>query len=114
MSQHRYSTMHEKRPVCVLVGWDKPLQGFFLVIEYEDSMDDEYLYSNLEDLSLVAFCGLPPTFDHFSKKLQEFGIDLPGVMLQELEMDKRSNTGNRTVVYDMSGEVKSDSARIMA
>lgn len=114
MSQHIYSTVCLDRPVSVLVGWDRPLQGFFMVVEFEDSQDDEYAYCNLEDLDLLEFSGLPPTFDFFAEKLQLLGIKLPELIVQELEMDRRSNAGNRRVVYDMNGEVKSDTLKAMA
>ena len=45
MSQH---TFHD-RGYHVLCGWDRPLQGFFLVIE----KSDELQYSNLFEVPLV-------------------------------------------------------------
>jgi len=46
VSQHFCRTKHLGRPVCILMGWDRPLQRHFLVVSYTDlprDADDEYL-----------------------------------------------------------------------
>lgn len=36
MSQHHFHTIHNGQETHILMGWDRPMQGFFLVIEKED------------------------------------------------------------------------------
>lgn len=111
MSQHIYKTEFQNRPLSVLLGWDRPLSGFFMVLAYEDAKDDfENLYSNLEDPNLLQYRGLPPTIEPFTAKLQELGIEVPEAILDEVEMDGIFNVGNRLVIYDEKGIPKSDSA----
>ena len=97
MSQHYYKTQHQGRDVVVLMGWDRPLQGYFMVIEYSDEagvMDDEYLYDNLNDPALSCYMGLPPTADHFLGKLTSLGLSLPEQMVAGVLDDMKLNAGN--------------------
>lgn len=116
MSQHLYPATHQGEPVSVLIGYDRPLKGFFLVIERtapspviadlptdDEDEEDPYLYSNLSDMGLIQWGGLPPTLDHFMLKLQELGIPALPNVIAELHADQANNTGNRTVRYDAAG-----------
>lgn len=112
MSQHLFSTQHAGKPVVVLMGWDRPLQGFFLVVEEteprdvdEDDDDGSYVYSNLMDPDLIPWMGLPPTLDPFITKLQALGIAIPSRMVEEVKADAEANVGNRYVTYDASGAI---------
>lgn len=110
MSQHLFSTHYDGKPVVVLMGWDRPLQGFFLVIEEEvddDDKADEYVYTNMEDPALFPWMGVPPTLDPFLAKLQELGITVPSRMIEEIRSDAARNVGNRYVTYDESGAITS-------
>lgn len=80
MTQHYYPTEHQGKPATILMGWDRPLQGFFMVIQADDNKGDEYIYSNLEDPALIEFGGLPPCLDHFLAQLQALGLSVPDVM----------------------------------
>lgn len=40
MSQHYFYTQHNGMKTVVLMGWDRPLQGFFLVVQKEDDKED--------------------------------------------------------------------------
>lgn len=110
MSQHIYVTTHKDRKVKILIGWDRPLKGYFMVLAYEDSKEFENLYSNLEDPRLKQFMGLPPTIEPFLEKLQELGIEIPEAILDEVEMDGIFNVGNRVVIYDEKGIPTTDTA----
>lgn len=98
MSQHLFNTTYNSRPVTVLAGWDRPLSGHFLVVEFTDQPDD-YLYDNLADPDLFSYMGLPPTMDHFIKKLASFQIEIPSEMLTGILEDKITNAGNKVVTY---------------
>ncbi len=69
MSQYIFEA-HTKNgnKVEVLLGWDNPLEYFFMVIDSDDS--DEPLYSNLFE-SDPASLDLP----HFQRVLEGFGIN---------------------------------------
>lgn len=98
MSQHSFHTAHRERPVQVLMGWDRPLSGYFLVVERLDTEDDDerYLYSNLdEEISH------PPSVEPFLKVLQELGIKVPPEMIEEVQADGMRNVGNKIVRHVM-------------
>ncbi|HDY8067258.1 TPA: hypothetical protein RQK90_004309 [Vibrio vulnificus] len=84
MSQHTFdvSSYH------VLCGWDRPLQGYFLVIEHDEH--DAPLYSNLYEAP-----SHPDTFDVFLVVLARFGLPVPDGLIEALEQDKRNNVGNQ-------------------
>jgi hypothetical protein len=82
------------------MGWDRPLQGFFLLVEEADS--DELLYSNLDDPALAYCMGLPATPDHFVATLKAMSLSVPDAMLREVLRDG----GNRYVRYAMDGSVE--------
>ncbi len=89
MSQHRFNTEYQQRPISVLAGWDRPLQGCFMVIEYLDSAAGEMLYSNLDDVD-----SHPATFDQFLGVLAANGIRLPVDMLNAIQTDIEVDRGN--------------------
>ena len=98
MSQHIHETVYNSRPINILTGWDRPLQGHFLVVEFTDQ-PDEYLYDNLSDPDLAWCMGLPPTMDHFIEKLASLNISLPSEMLANVLVDKFGSAGNKVVFY---------------
>lgn len=107
MSQHHYrTTTPDGTPVEILAGWDRPLQGFFLVVE--DEREDEYVYSNLDDPALASCGGLPARLEYFQAKLAGLGLALPQAVWDEIRGDARANRGNRDVEYDGGGRIVSD------
>lgn len=110
MSQHYFNTTHEGQPVQVLLGWDRPLGNFFLVIEKlsegqtaEEESDDEdeddgYLYSNLNDENSFGH-----DLDYYKAKLKELGITVPETMFEQILTDQACNVGNRHVLYEADG-----------
>jgi hypothetical protein len=106
MSQHLYATTHESQPVTILMGWDRPLQGYFMLIERTDTKDADYLYSNLGDPDLLHCMGLPNTVHHFLDVLENLGLSVPATMLVEIGLDAANNVGNRFVRYLPDGSVQ--------
>jgi len=113
MSQHRFSTIHAGQPVTVLMGWDRPIGHFFMVIEWDaprcgnsvpapavggDLEDDCILYSNLDEPHPFA---LSPRY--FRAKLSELGIGVPEAMFEQVEIDRTRRVGNRDVFYHADG-----------
>ena len=91
MSQHTFNTEYNERPISILAGWDRPLQGCFMVIEYSDTEEypDYMLYSNLDDKD-----SHPPTFDKFIGILDQYGIKVPAPMLEAINADIQCDRGN--------------------
>lgn len=98
MTQRALKTAIGDRTVKVLMGWDKPLQYHFMVIEYLAG-DEELLYSNLDDDA----GGLVGRIAYFAKKARTFGIGLPPAMLAKLQADEALNMGNATSTFDAAG-----------
>jgi hypothetical protein len=112
MSQHIFSTTVNGEEISVLMGWDRPLQGFFLVVQrcnYEPvpgksyNEADLYVYSNLNDRNLLKCSGLPKTIDYFVSKLDKLGISVPTEIFENIQSDSRHNVGNKLVTYKMDG-----------
>ena len=101
MSQHIFTTAHKGRPIEIMIGWDRPLQGYFMVIEYTDGADDDdnpYLYSNLNDADLPS--SHPKELSEFLARLKSLALAVPQKMLQEVLEDGRANVGNKQVHYN--------------
>ena len=123
MSQHFYPATYKGEPVTVLMGYDRPLRGFFMVIEKtgpasaaptdaDDDQDeaDTYVYSNLSDMELIACGGLPRELDHFLQRLKELDIPAHASVIAGIQADRAGNVGNRYVSYDAAGNVLGDQA----
>ena len=112
MSQHFYSTNYQGKQIMVLCGWDRPMQQYFLVIEYEDLTDEDisdeeaYIYSNLFDESAMQ-----QELVFFKHKLDAFGIKLPVGMLDQVQADRLNNVGNRQCLHNDDGSFTSDGIR---
>jgi hypothetical protein len=103
MMQHVYKTQHFGDAITVRAGWDYPLQQFFLVIEQDESPEDDEMegriYSNLDD-DQAAGCR---DWAYFEKKLKELAIAVPDSFNTVVRMDGRNNcnvSGELTHVDD--------------
>lgn len=100
MSQHFFSTTYQGNPVSVCLGWDRPLQGFFMFIEKEGAAEDaepEFVYLNLEDPKLKI--GVHRDITYFVDVLARLEIAVPEKMILEAMKDKKNDTGNRVEQY---------------
>ena len=77
MSQHFYTSHYQGRTVTVLMGWDRPLQGYFMVVTF--NRDDDPVYSNLDDPDLIPWMGFPPTLEPFVRKVDALGLPRCGL-----------------------------------
>ena len=101
MSKHMADATHEWRPVQVSVGWDRPLQGFYLLVEYVDLADDaesEYVFPNLSQSN-----PFPRSLDPCRDELQGLGISIPESMFEQAQLDQHRNVVNRICVHDAAG-----------
>ena len=88
MSQHLFKVSSQQ----VLCGWDRPLQGYFLVIEHDDH--DSPVYSNLYEANPH-----PDSFDEFLVVLARFGLNVPDGLIEALMQDKINNVGNHVTQW---------------
>ncbi len=129
MSQHTCTVKYTNNKGIVIdaevmLGWDKPLQRPFMVIEAvmddmteeeledilnsEDSGDDETVETEIEEDGLI-YSNLDdehPNKDlaYFKAKLEEFGIEVPESMFIETQRDIDNNEGNRELEHVLSLE----------
>lgn len=104
MSQHFFDSSYQGQPVVILMGWDRPLQGFFLVVEFVEQ--DGFVYSNLEDWDLYFCGGFSSSVEYFERKLEALGLSVPAQMIREIQIDEAMNMGNRQVLYEPDGSIK--------
>ena len=106
MSRHYFDTFHKGFPVTVLLGWDRPMNYFFLVIEkptelIDDTMkveSDDFLYSNLHEDDPFAH-----DLDYYREVLRHFQILVPESLFIEVQHDAERNVGNRVVKHQADG-----------
>ncbi|MFT0546134.1 hypothetical protein ACMHYO_07220 [Allopusillimonas ginsengisoli] len=99
MSRHYFDTIHEGFPIIVLLGWDRPMNYFFLVIKkptalIENTMKIEDLYSNLQESDPFNH-----DLDYYREVLRHFQILVPKSMFIEVQRDVERNIGNRVVKH---------------
>ena len=119
MSQHFLETTCNNHKVNLVVGWDRPLQIYFMSIdivgEHEDATPcpccgKSLLYHYLEDAAFVSKLGSleskekTQTMDYFIEKLAEFNLTLPSKILDNLHQDKANDVGNHFVRYWYDGD----------
>ncbi len=103
MSRHYFDTFHKGYPINVVLGWDRPMEYFFLVIEEQNTSADnpmtfDLLYSNLQESDPFNH-----DLDYYREVLRHFQIDVPESMFIEVERDRERNTGNRVVKHQADG-----------
>lgn len=96
MSRHYFKTEYQDKEVTVLMGYDRPLGGFFMVIEDTGQEDDEYIYSNLYEKITH-----PKNLEPYKAKLEQLGIFVPVEMLMEIEADGAALMGNKDVYHSI-------------
>lgn len=115
MSQHIYPARVDGHGVQVQIGWDKPMQEFYLVIEYDTPIPDlanrgevlEYLYSNLSDMVLRLKPERATDLGYFAQVLAGLGLPPIESVMNEVRRDRMHNAVNRVVRYDAQGVVQS-------
>ena len=94
MSQRSYYVEHDSEQTLVFMGWDRPLQGFFMVIEKSSDGDDPF-WCNLSN----AHEAFPKTLEEFLSVLTMYNIQIPDEMIRGLLEDKSLNIGNMEVEH---------------
>lgn len=101
MSQHILNTTMGLDPVQVLIGYDRPLGHFFLVVTRLHAAEDEddLIYSNLDD----PIAGLARDLNRYRDILNDLGIVVPETMLTNVLQDAVDRAGNKIVLYQIDG-----------
>lgn len=98
MSQHIVRSCFQGKPVSVMLGWDRPLGHYFLVIAEEDA--DDPIYSNLDQPNAYDM-----TVEDLQAVLVDHQIDVPAVMFEQIQLDRQNRVGNRCVSYLADGSL---------
>lgn len=83
----------------MFAGWDRPLQGFFMMVEdlsASEDTNDPYIYNNLAQKN-----SHPKTFEPFIHALVDLGIIIPKEMIDEIVADSKVNMGNKVVEHSI-------------
>ena len=99
MSVHTFTTQHGDDEIVVTMGWDCPLQGFFMTIvkktktgEADNEHNPVYLFNCLDQQDAH-----PREISGYLFELGHQDIVIPQEMLNELLSDSRHNIGNKIV-----------------
>lgn len=99
MSQHTLITKKEGCRIRISIGWDRPLQGYFMNIwQLAPNCTEQLLYESLSDQTLNMH-GHTDNLDDFVTKLEELRIpgDHLDAVLESVYLDGVFNEGNRVV-----------------
>ena len=97
MSQHKFHTQHNGKPVIVQIGYDRPLGHYHMVV-YEPGMPDDPVYSNLDQDDAFDL-----TLDDFRTALANLRVAVPESMFEQTELDAANRVGNRYVTHQADG-----------
>ena len=103
MSRHFFDCEHDGRSVRVRLGYDRPLDEFFLHIEFRDSgADDEHamLYASINDPHADT-----KKLSYFAGVLAKYGITAPSNLFREVAVDAFYRVGNRFVQHFEGGHM---------
>lgn len=117
MSQHYFKTPYQGYETTVILGWDRRLQYYFMVIptpierlkavepDHDETCEgcdecSEMIYSNLYEPN-----GLALSLDHYREVLSKLGITVPESLFTEVQRDAQTDAGNRTVTHTADGRL---------
>jgi len=97
MSKHLFYTVYKRTPAYVLLGWDKLMQGYFMVIDYLNTHKSSPLFSHtfLKE-------PYPNSIDYFLHVLEkEMALSVPDEMIIEIIQDAKAKTdvGEKDVIH---------------
>ncbi|SSW73803.1 hypothetical protein AVE30378_06150 [Achromobacter veterisilvae] len=95
MSRHYFDTVHKGFPITVVLGWDRPMNYFFLFIEKPTEL--------IDDTAKVESDPFNHDLDYYRVVLCHFQIDVPESMFTEVQQDCEGNVGNRVVKHQADG-----------
>lgn len=116
MSQHLFDSVYNDRPIRVMMGFDRPLNGFFMNIQYVESppnpqsgeasvdpaLDDEESEPD-EGFIYDSLVGSGDDLSDYRSALQSLGIVVPESIFREVQKDADNSTGNRVTRHFADG-----------
>lgn len=110
MSRHTVLVSYKGVPAQVVLGWDRPLQGFHAGLYYREGFpvvdegsedeESEVIWSNLYMPPAQAH---PQDLTGFIEALKEFGVVLPESVVRAVLDDKVVNRGNFDMMWTAEG-----------
>lgn len=95
MSRHLFHLRYKNKPAYVLIGWNRAMQGYSMVLDYTNNLQNTPLFSNTQLKNAY-----PHSIEIFLDILErEFKLFLPDAMLVEILRDARQNIGTKDVVH---------------
>lgn len=107
MTQRLIFTHHQNKPVTIVMGWDRPMQSYFLMIEL-DSEESSFLYSNITDSQLAKknngnYFAPVRSLEYFQSILSDqFGLVIPEEFFKLVRDDKANDIGNGFTTYEIA------------
>lgn len=106
MSRHYFDTEYKTLPVQVILGYDRPLDEFFMQVKHLDmkNVEDEdlpFVYATIDDPEHD-----PLDLDYCRRKLVELGITIPETMYAAVQDDGRKRMGNFEAMHFADGSNK--------
>jgi len=101
MNEFVFSARYQEQPVRVRIGWDRPLQSYFLHVEYTGHKD-QLAYSSTHDPAVSRYTEL----SYFIKKALEMGMRVPRAAVHGLTLaplhdgTAKSANGSRRVTRE--------------
>jgi len=92
MSQHLFNSTIDGDNVEIQMGWDTPMQWFYMVIEKDIDDSDEPLYSNLFDNNYRV-----GQLEYYIELLNEWNVLIPNGLLDSINNDKINSRMNNQV-----------------
>ena len=88
MSQRKFKTTANGKKVEVQIGWDKPLQRFYMCIfEIDENGDDiDTIYSNLNEPNPEVL-----SVEYFTGAARSYGVEIPAEVIAQVKQDKIDN-----------------------
>lgn len=103
MSRHFYEC-ELRCTVRVRLGYDRPLNEFFLQVERIGADPGQghspFLYASLDDPFNVG-----DDLDYYREKLEKLGVTVPESLFQAVEEDAAGGVGNRCVQHFADGRM---------
>lgn len=103
MSQIRIDARVSGVSVPVLLGWDRPLQRSFFVVDCLDN-EEACSASLVKVLAELEALTLGVTHPQELRELVASRVTLPDAVWDELSRHHQQNVGNLIVVFDEAGE----------
>jgi hypothetical protein len=112
MSRHYFDCEHEGQTVRVVLGYDRPLDEFFLQVyrtgfaagdSFREQLCDEadFLYASMSDYDAP-----PDDLTYFRSQLKRLGINAPESLFKAVEADAARRTGNLVMVHFADGTTR--------